>query len=95
MTKNSNSQVGNPKKWFERIPHAVSMLFGIIIFVTLLTYILPAGSYERVIVDGRSRVIPGSYKVIPSTSLGLLDMFRAIPLGFKAAIEIIFIVFAS
>lgn len=95
MTKGSNSQIGNPKKWFERIPHAVSMLFGIIIFVTLLTYILPAGSYERVIVDGRSRVVPDSYKVIPSTSLGLLDMFRAIPLGFKAAIEIIFIVFAS
>ena len=95
MTQNSNSQLGSPKKWFERIPHAVSMLFGIIIFVTLLTYLLPACTYERVVVEGRSRVVPGSYKVIPSTSLGLLDMFRAIPLGFKAAIEIIFIVFAS
>ena len=26
--------------WYERIPHAVTMLFMIIVFVTLLTYIM-------------------------------------------------------
>lgn len=83
------------KAWYKRIPHAVTMLFGIIVLVTILTYILPAGTYERVIVDGRSSVIPDSYKVIPSTPIGLLDMFKAIPLGFKAAVEIIFIVLAG
>ncbi len=51
--------------------------------------------YERVIVNGRSTVVPNSYKVITSTPVGLLDMFKAIPLGFKAAVEIIFIVIAS
>jgi uncharacterized ion transporter superfamily protein YfcC len=83
------------KAWYKRIPHAVTMLFGIIVLVTILTYILPAGTYERVIVDGRSSVIPDSYKVILSTPIGLLDMFKAIPLGFKAAVEIIFIVLAG
>ena len=83
------------KAWYKRIPHAVTMLFGIIVLVTILTYILPAGTYERVVVDGRSSVIPDSYKVIPSTPIGLLDMFKAIPLGFKAAVEIIFIVLAG
>lgn len=83
------------KKWYEKIPHAVTILFFIIVLVTVLTYILPAGAYEREVVDGRSRVIPGSYKTIPSTPVGLLDMFTAIPLGFKSAIEIIFIIFAS
>lgn len=83
------------KKWFERIPHAVTMLFGIIVLVTVMTYLLPAGSYERELVDGRNRVLPGSYHTIESTSVGLLDMFKAIPLGFKTAVEIIFIVLAG
>ncbi len=71
------------------------MLFGIIVLVSVLTYILPAGSYERILVEGRSTVVPNSYKTIPSTPVGLLDMFKAIPLGFKAAVEIIFIVLAG
>ena len=80
---------------FSRIPHAITMLFGIIVFVTILTYVLPAGTFERVLVDGRSTVVPNSYKTIPSTPIGFLDMFKAIPLGFKAAVEIIFIVLAG
>lgn len=81
--------------FFERIPHAITILFGIIILVTVFTYILPAGSYERVLVDGRNRVIPDSYKTMASTPVSILDMFRAIPLGFKTASEIIFIVLAG
>lgn len=86
---------GASRAWYTRIPHAVTMLFGIIILVAVLTYILPAGTYERVMVDGRMMVVPGSYTTIPQTPIGILDMFRAIPLGFKAAIEIIFIVLAG
>lgn len=80
---------------FSRIPHAITMLFGIIVLATLLTYILPAGTYERVLVDGRNVVVPNSYTIVPSSPVGLLDMFKAIPLGFKAAVEIIFIVLAG
>ena len=81
--------------FFSRIPHAITMLFGIIVLVSILTYILPAGTYERVMVEGRSTVVPNSYKTIPSTPIGVLDMFKAIPLGFKAAVEIIFIVLSG
>ena len=83
------------KKWYDYIPHPVVLLFGIIVLTAVLSYILPAGLYERVLVDGRERVVPGSYQTIPSTPLSILDMFRAIPLGFKAASEIIFVVLAS
>ena len=83
------------KPWYKSIPHAVTMLFGIIVLVAVMTYILPAGSYERIIVDGRKAVVPDSYNIIPSTPIGILDMFKAIPLGFKAAAEIIFIVLAG
>lgn len=81
--------------FFKRIPHAITMLFGIIILVTILSYVIPAGTYERVFVDGSNTVIPNSYKTIAATPVGLLDMFRAMPLGFKAAVEIIFIVLAG
>ena len=90
-----SSEAPITKKWYERIPHAITILFGIIVFVTALTYIIPAGAFERVLVDGRQRVIPGSYTIMKSTPIGLLDMFKAIPLGFKAAVEIIFIVLAG
>jgi uncharacterized ion transporter superfamily protein YfcC len=83
------------KKWHERIPHSVTILFGMIVFVTLLTHLLPAGSYERILVDGRNRVVPGSYQIVAPTPVGFLDMFKAIPLGFKSAVEIIFIVLAG
>jgi len=85
-----------PSKSFStRIPHAITMLFAIIILVTIGTYILPAGTYERVLMNGRKAVVPNSYKIITSTPIGFLDMFKAIPLGFKAASEVIFIVLAG
>ena len=89
-------ETSDNRKWYERIPHALTMLFGIIIFVTILTYLIPAGAFERELVDGRSRVIPGSFKVFDkNTPITLLEMFTAIPLGFKAAVEVIFIVLAG
>ncbi len=82
-------------KWYERIPHPVAMLFAIIVFATILSYLLPAGMYERELVEGRQRVIPGSYHTIDQTPVSIMDMFRALSLGFKSAAEIIFVVFAG
>lgn len=93
--QSDQAKIAHKKKWYQQIPHAVTLLFCIIIFVTILTYLLPAGSYERVLVDGRNRVVPGSYQLMEATPVNLLQMFKAIPLGFKAAVEIIFIVLAG
>lgn len=83
------------RRWYERIPHPVVMIFSIIILSMIMSYIVPAGEYQRELIDGRQRVLPGSYEVIESTPVSLLDTFIAIPLGFKTAIEIIFVVLAS
>ncbi len=95
MNSNIDPSVKIQKRWYERIPHSVTMLFGIILLVTVLTYIIPAGTYDRILVDGRNRVVPGTYHLLPRASLGILDMFKAIPLGFKTAAEIIFIVLSG
>lgn len=90
-----NTTSKKSKRWYEYIPHAVAIIFFIIIFVTILTYLIPAGQFERVLVEGRNRVVPNSFKTIPSTPVGFLDMFKAIPLGFKAAAEVIFVVLSG
>ncbi len=77
------------------VPHPVVLLFVIIIIATLMSHFLPAGSFDRVEVDGRQRVVPGSYHTIAPTPLSFLDMFTAMPKGFDAAISIIFIVLSS
>nr|WP_236017312.1 AbgT family transporter [Roseivirga sp. E12] len=83
------------KKWYQRIPHPIVMLFAIIVLTAVLSHIIPAGSFDRELVDGRQRVIPDSYKAIEQTPLSFLDTFLAIPGGFASAIAIIFVVLSS
>lgn len=71
------------------------MLFGMLVMAAILSHIIPAGSFERILVDGRERVVAGSFKEMASTPLSVMEMFVAIPIGFKTAIDIIFIVLAS
>lgn len=87
--------MSSQKKWYQHIPHAVTILFFIIVCITILTYIIPAGEYSRVLLNGRKAVVPNSYKIIPNTPISFLGMFKAIPLGFKSAAEIIFVVLAG
>jgi len=82
-------------RFLKQTPHAITMLFSIIVLVSILTYILPAGTYERVLVNGRSVVVPNSYSTVAATPVSFLSLFKAIPLGFKAAADIIFVVFAG
>jgi len=83
------------KRWYEKIPHPVSMLFGIIVFATILSYILPAGIFERELVEGRQRVMPGTFTYTDQQPVSFLDMFVALAKGFKTASDIIWVVFAS
>lgn len=78
-----------------KIPHALTLLFIIILIVSALTHIIPAGKFERVLIEGKNRVIPNSYAIIESTPVSFFDIFKAIPLGFKTAVNIIFIVLAG
>lgn len=83
------------KKWYQKIPHPIVMLFAIIVLTAILSHIIPAGAFDRELIDGRQRVVPGSYKAIEQTPLSFLDTFLAIPGGFASAIAIIFVVLSS
>ncbi len=51
------------------MPHVFVLLFGVIFFCSLLTYLIPSGSYERtektVGTLTRTVVVPGTFKEIP------------------------------
>ena len=66
------------------LPHIYALLFLIIVVCTLLTWILPAGSFDRVLNEATNRtvVVPGTYHAVESSPVGLFDMFRSIYDGF-------------
>ena len=81
--------------FFKESPHSVVLLFFIIVLATLVTHIIPAGTFDRVLMDGKLRVIAGTYRLTADHPLRLMDMFIAIPKGFGVAIEVIWVVMTS
>ena len=64
---------------------AYSILFWIIVLIAILTWVIPAGSYER-LDDGSP--IAGSYHTVPRSGQGLGAVILAPVHGFYDAIEI-------
>lgn len=69
------------KKWYQKMPHTYVVLFGIALIAAFLTWILPAGSFERAIPEGMTRavIVPGTYTVMESSPIGFWALIRAIP----------------
>lgn len=66
-----------------KFPSAFVVLFFIILIVCISTYIIPSGSYERVVVDGRTEVDPTTFKYISQTPVSIFEMFKAVPQGIQ------------
>ncbi|HWQ29395.1 MAG TPA: YfcC family protein [Negativicutes bacterium] len=74
------------KKARFHMPHIYALLFSFIALMTVLTYIIPAGVFNRVEgPEGRMMIDPNSYHIIERTPVSLLKMFVAIPQGFVEA----------
>lgn len=69
------------------------LMVAIIFIMAALTYIMPAGEYERIEENGRTLVNPESYQTVdkhPTDALGLISSFH---LGLVKGAEIILFVF--
>ncbi len=77
-----------------KIPHTYALLFFIIVIVALLTYVIPAGEFERAVDPdtGRTFVVPDTYHTVERSPVGFFGLFKAIPGGMEAAGYIIFFV---
>lgn len=87
----------NIKKKTKEFPHIFIILFVVIIVAAILTYIVPAGHYERVIDEatGREVINPQSFKYIESTPVGPFEMLLAIVEGFIDAGGISVLIFVA
>lgn len=83
------------KKWYDFIPHPVIILFGMIVLAWIFTYLIPSGEFSRMEIDGKQKVIAGSFHFVESARLSPMVIFKSMPKGYKAAIEVIFIIIAS
>jgi uncharacterized ion transporter superfamily protein YfcC len=78
-----------------KVPHTLVILFGMVVLAQILTYVIPAGSFDRVENEaGRLQVVPGSFHLTPEApSVSPFASLTAVPKGFSGAHEIIFFVF--
>lgn len=89
-----NLNVKKEKKKMFKVPHTYVILFSLIIIMAILTYIIPAGQYERIKGDdGKTVLDPNSYAVVESNPTPLFDIFKAVPKGLGAAQSIVFFIF--
>ena len=67
-----------------KFPSAYTILFGLIIFMAVLTWIVPAGQYDRVNNEslGKSVPVPGTYKLVDANHQGVVDVLMAPIKGF-------------
>lgn len=76
-----------------RVPHVFALMFLITIIMAILTWVIPAGEYERIKVGARTVVVADSFKVVDSNPQGFWQIFDAVVKGWIQSASMIFMVF--
>lgn len=90
----SEKVVKKENKAFKSINTYV-LLFSLIVIATILTYVVPAGEFNRVEDPNTGRMLadPESFHYIEKNPATFFDMFKAIPDGLVDSAKIIFFIF--
>ena len=65
-------------------------LVAIMLIVTVASYIVPVGSYERIVVDGQEMVDPASYHPVERSPITPFNLLISVTLGMQRGSAIIF-----
>ena len=78
----------------QRSMDPILLIGSIIVLAAILTWVLPAGRFERVRdpQTGRTLAVPGSYKPVPRNPVGPWSALISIPQGLMEAGEVVFLV---
>jgi uncharacterized ion transporter superfamily protein YfcC len=84
MANKPQTPIDSEQDLSSRFPTAYTILFGLILFVAALTWIIPAGQYERVMNEevGREIAVAGTYSEVESNPQGFVDVMLAPGAGF-------------
>lgn len=78
------------------LPHVFVLLFGIIVFAAIMTWILPAGDFNRVTNSAGQKIVQaGTYHLVKAHPVGFFEMFKCIYLGMKDAAPVILFLFIA
>ncbi len=85
------------KKKGIQLPHIYVLLFSVIIVCTILTWVLPAGEFDRVMNEatGRTVAVAGTFHTVKQSPVGIFQMFQSIYNGMCDAGSVTFFVFVS
>jgi uncharacterized ion transporter superfamily protein YfcC len=90
-------QTEQPKglRRFFTVPHTYVLLVILVLFAAVLTYLIPAGEFNRAkdAVSGKTLIIPGSYHLVAAKPLNPLEIPVVLFKGLLDASDIIFFVF--
>ena len=93
MTENTSVA---KKKGFKMLDIYI-VLACFILVMAALTYIVPAGNYDRQMMETahgmQNLVVAGTYKEVPSSPTTLMDLITAVPAGLERASGIVFLTF--
>lgn len=79
------------KKKAFKMPHGYVVIFAILIFVSVMTYVIPAGEYAREVnAAGQEVVVPGSFQYIEKTPVPFWEIPNYIMESFTKQADIIF-----
>jgi uncharacterized ion transporter superfamily protein YfcC len=76
-----------------RIPHTYVLLFSLMLIAAAATWIIPAGSYNRIIKDGRELIDPESYRPAEGRPAGIPSILMAFPKALAEVADIVFYIF--
>ena len=84
------------KKKNLKLPHIYVLLFGITVLCTILTWILPAGSFDRTLNEaGREIVVAGTFHLTDPSPVDPFEMFKCIYEGLCDAAGVTMFVFVA
>jgi uncharacterized ion transporter superfamily protein YfcC len=76
-----------------RVPHTYALLFGLIVLAAFATHWIPAGTFDRVELQGREIVEPESFHHVEASPAGVSEVFLAFPRGLLETAHIVFYIF--
>lgn len=81
--------MGKSEKKGFHVPHQLIIMLAIAVIATLATYIVPAGTYETIEINGRKAIDAASFHYIDQTPVSPWNAFLALPGGFSKQVSII------
>lgn len=93
LGESTNVKGKSTKDISQKFPHTYAILLFIVILGAALSYVIPAGEYDRQEVDDRVEVVSGSFHGVEQNPVSFMDLIMAIPTGLNEAADIIFYIF--